>query len=52
MAHEAPDAARTEALRAMSDREVVEAYEAASAAYDEPAMDAAADEMQRRNLDY
>lgn len=52
MAHEAPDAARTEALRAMSDREVIKACEVASEAYDEPAMEAAADEMQRRDLDF
>jgi hypothetical protein len=39
-------------LRTMGDREVIEAYEAATGTFDDPAMAAAADEMQRRHLDY
>lgn len=52
MVARAPFPSRREALRVMSDREVLQACEAASEAYDEPAMHAAADQMQRRDLDH
>lgn len=49
-----PESADTKAFRAalagMSDKEVVAAYEAAEGVG--PKGDAAADEMERRNLDY
>ena len=37
---------------ALTDDEVIRAYEKAMAEYDEDAQDAAAAEMERRNLDY
>lgn len=41
-----------EALRSMGDAQVIEAYEAATSTIDDAAMTIAADEMQRRHLDY